>query len=240
MRTVLLYTYFNGFEQYLHSYKQMAHLFDDVVFCFQRVSNMGIENFKVADELHQLRGVHLLEYKTDLSLNTKENERRKHAKMIEYAKQLNATHFVLSAVDHVYSAEHLQVALNANVDVTFTQMYTYYKKDNWVLDPIEDYYMPFVHKLYDNTTIVKRMDYPVLVDPSVRVNTMDSYKVFNIDECALHHYSMVRNDIMWKFKNSASRGNWSIEKLKQFVQEYENAKLGDSISCFKGRKIVER
>lgn len=240
MKTVLLYTYFNGFEQYLHSYKEMAHLFDEVVFCYQRISNTGNENKNLLEELHQLRGVHLLEYKTDLSINTKENERRKHSKMIDYAKKLNATHFVLSAVDHVYSAEHLELALNANVDVTFTQMYTYYKHYNWRLEPIEDYFMPFVHKLYDNTTIVNRMDYPVLVDPSVRVNTMDSYKVFDIKECALHHYSMVRKDIINKFKNSASRGNWSNEKLQVFIDEYNNAKIGDSITYFKGRKIVER
>ena len=240
MKTVLLYTYFNGFEQYLHSYKSMAHLFDKVVFCYQRISNTGNENKNIAEELHQLRGVHLLEYHTDLTLNTKENERRKHAHMINYAKQIEATHFVLSAVDHVYSAEHLQLALYADVDVTFTKMYTYYKNENWRLEPIEDYYMPFVHKLYDNTTIVNRMDYPVLVDPSVRVNTMDSYKVFDINECALHHYSMVRKDIMNKFKNSASRGNWSDEKLQVFIDEYDNAKVGDSIAYFKGRRIVER
>lgn len=240
MKTVLLYTYFNGFEQYLHSFKSMGNLFDEVVFCYQRISNTGNENKNIAEELNQLRGMHLLEYKTDLSLSTKENERRKHAKMIDYAKKLNATHFVLSAVDHVYSAEHLQVALDADVDVTFTKMYTYYKNENWRLDPPEDYYMPFVHKLYDNTRIVQRMDYPVLVDPSVRVNTMDTYKVFTMDECVMHHYSMVRNDIMNKFRNSASRGNWSDEKLQVFIDEYDNAKVGDKITYFKGRKIVER
>jgi len=72
------------------------------------------------------------------------------------------------------------------------------------------------------------------------VKQMNSYKVYDINECVLHHYSMVRNDIHDKFRNSASSGNWSNEKLQTFIDEYENAKVGDSISYFKGSKIVER
>jgi hypothetical protein len=240
MKLVLLYTYFNGFEQFEHSFSKMNELVDDVVFCYQRISNTGNTNDVLDLELNQLdKSIHWLEYVPNLSLNTKENERIKHALMIDYARKINATHFILSAVDHVYSREAVELALSENVDVTFTRMFTYYKHDNWRVEPPEDYYMPFVHKLYNDTTIVSNVRYPVITDPSVRVNTIGTYKVYDIDECVMHHYSMVRKDIHNKFKNSASSGNWSPEKLQLFIHEYDNAKLGDSITYFKCRKLVQ-
>ena len=237
-KLILCYTYFNGIEQLKHSFAKMAGLVDDIIICYQTVSNTGNVNENVLEELEPFH-IHKIQYHTDLNLNTKENERRKHNQMIREARKLGATHFILSAVDHVYSYQDIQKALNEDVDVTFSRMYTYYKRDNWRVEPPEDYYMPFIHKMYENTCIAIRNDYPVLTDPSVRVNTMDSFKVYDINECVLHHYSMVRNDIHNKFNNSASRGNWSDEKLQCFIEEFENAKLGDSISYFKGRKIVE-
>ena len=41
MKLVLLYTYFNGFEQFEHSFSKMKDLVDEVVFCYQRISNTG-------------------------------------------------------------------------------------------------------------------------------------------------------------------------------------------------------
>jgi hypothetical protein len=238
-KLILCYTYFNGIDQFKHSFSKMSRIVDDVIICYQTISNTGNENKNVLKEIEDFHA-HKIHYKTDLDLNTKENERRKHNLMIQEAKKLGATHFILSAVDHVYSYEDVCKALNENVDVTFTRMYTYYKHENWRIDPPESYYMPFIHKMYNDTCIVNRNDYPVLTDPSVRVNTINSYKVYDINECVLHHFSMVRNDIHNKFINSASRCNWSDEKLQTFIDEYENAKVGDSISYFKGGIIVER
>lgn len=235
MKLVLLYTYFNGIEQLEHSFSKMRNLVDEVVICYQKVSHNGIEKVNVFEEIKHF-DAHLIEYISNQKLNSKHNERNKHNQLVQFAKTLNATHFILSAVDHVYTKEAIDLAISQNVDVTFTRMFTYYKNENWIIDPPESYYMPFIHKLYQNTEIVKR-SYPCFTDESVKVSTMDSYKIFDISECVLHHYSMIRSNIIDKFTNSASSKNWSKEQLSQFIYEWENAKVGDSISYFGGAKI---
>lgn len=246
MKLALLYTYFNGYEELDESISAMHGMFDEIIICFQDCSNKGEINPMVESEVRSIArkfdNVWHVNWEPDLKKNTKQNERDKHDFMIKHAKAMNATHFVISACDHIYTKEHFDIAINKmiaeDLDVCFTQMYTYYKNKNWRLEPIEDYYMPFIHKLYPHTTISTNA-YPVLVDPSVKVNTCKKFHVFKPDECIMHHYSMVRTDIENKFRNAAASVNWSEEKIETFISEYQNAKVGDKITYFKGREIVE-
>jgi len=242
MKLALLYTYFSGFEQLKKSIDAMQNEVDEIVVCFQMISNKGEINPEVKNEMrelsHQFEKVWLLQWEPDLSKNTKQNERDKHDYMIQSLKRLNSTHFILSACDHIYSKDSFNYAKAIDADVVLTQMYTYYKQENWRLEPPETYYMPFIHKLYPNTTISTNA-YPVLVDPSVKVNSCKNIHIAPIDKCVLHHYSMVREDIELKFRNAAASVNWSEEKIETFISEYQNAKVGDKITYFKGREIVE-
>ena len=189
-------------------------------------------------------GLHFI---PNLYLNTKENERIKHNNMIQQLKQHAKTevytHFIMTACDHFYDLDQLNWAKNYHashdVDLSLTMMRTYYKHDNWYLDPMEYYYMPFIHKLHPETEISKTVKYPVRVDPSVMVNTSKNYRIFTPDECLLHHYSMVRKDIERKLRNAAASIRWTPQQVETFINEYNNAKPGDQISYFQGRKIVE-
>lgn len=165
--------------------------------------------------------------------------------MIQFAKQQGYTHFILSAGDHFYNHEQLQFARqwhlnNPQVDLSITKMVTYYKNENWCLYPLESYGMPFIHKLKTETEISRTAVYPIVVDPSVKVNTSENIHVFDENEVLLHHYSMIRKDIKKKFRNAASSIRWTPEMVETFISEYENAKLGDSISYFGGLKLLEK
>ena len=242
MKLALLYTYFIGFEQLKKSIDAMQNEVDEIVVCVQTRSNTGNKRFNVISEAKELKKmfpkIHLLTFIPCFQSNTKQNERNKHDLMIRKAKELNATHFILSACDHIYSKDSFEYAKAIDTDVVLTQMYTYYKQENWRLEPTETYYMPFIHRLYPHTTISTNA-YPVLVDPSVKVNTCKNIHIAPIDKCVLHHYSMVREDIELKFRNAAASVNWSEEKIETFISEYKNAKVGDKITYFKGREIVE-
>ena len=249
MKLTICYTTFNGLELLEKSISNIYDLVDCIIICHQKISNTGnLEkeprlNHRIlkmlADEYPKVR---LLNFEPNLSLNTKENERNKHNRMITFSRFFGTTHFVLSACDHFYKKNEFeyvkQKCLVNDYDVTFTKMYTYYKHINWQISPIEDYYMPFIMKLHLNTEI-STCKYPLQVDPSVKINTCNNFHVFEQNEIMLHHYSMIREDIVDKFTNAAASIRWTPQQIFNFIDEYENAKVGDEISYFRGRKIIE-
>lgn len=240
------YSVFNSCELLEGSIEQIYNHVDNIIICIQTVSNSGnkIDSFdlNICKYLDlKYKKITLCYYDTDVSLNPKENERRKHNLMIQKAKYIGSSHFIFGAADHYYIEEEFKsavdYAIKRNFDLTASAMFTYYKKPEFQLTPIESYYMPFVMKMYPETKISKGQ-YDFLTDPSVRIEPVYSKYIFEEDELMMHHFSMVRKDLISKFNNSASAQNWP-EKIEGFIKEYENASVGDSISYFKNRKIVE-
>lgn len=240
MKLAICYSVWTGddMEMLKRSIEHHLPFVDKVIICWQEVSNKGEKGY---GNIPCFIGSQIVKYTPNLNLNTKQNERIKHNTMIEVSKHLGCTHFILAAGDHFYSDEMFyygkMIMQENDVDVILTRMRTYYKHENWILDPLESYYMPFIHKCTINTQITSQVKYPVVVDPSVKVNA----KTFHIssDKYLMDHYSMVRNDIEKKLRNAAASIRWTPEQIKQFIDEYNNAKPGDKISYFQGRKIVE-
>jgi hypothetical protein len=252
MKLALLYTVWTGDDMVMleRSIKQHEPYVDYIQIWYQCTSNKGEyssfldygafynKNFGFIDRVESCH------WEPKLNLNTKQNERNKHDMMIQHAKKQGFTHFILCACDHFYTPEQFEYAKkyhteHPEIDASFTKMRTYYKHENWYLDPIENYSMPFIHKMYETTAIVNTPIYPTRVDPSVKVNTCYHSHEFDTDEIILHHYSMVRKDIEKKLRNAAASIRWTELQILQFISEYQNAKPGDSISYFQGRKIVE-
>jgi hypothetical protein len=155
--------------------------------------------------------------------------------MLDSAYNLGATHAIMLACDHFYVPDEFAEAKKQaeNFHLTFTEMFTYFKHPTWQLTPIEDYYMPFIVKL--PTKVMNTQKYPLKVDPSVRV----SHKTWKLLDLKLHHYSMVRDDVMNKFSNSAAGYRWSSDQIKTFINEYNNYDIDKNpgVTYFKGRKI---
>lgn len=243
MKLAALYSVFNGLELLEKSIEQIEKHVDFIVICYQTTSNKGEKRPEVSDFVQRFTGkkFYLLPFEPDLSLNTKQNERQKLQNRLDFAKVLGATHFFSIATDHFYEPEifekHKSIA--SKYDVTFTKMFTYYKYPTWQLSPPENYYMPFICRLYPETKVIRAHNYPVRVDPSIQVNTCNSYRVFDLDEIAMHHYSMIRVDIDDKFRNAAASIRWNSEQIARFKSEFENAKLGDSISYFQSRVLIQ-
>ena len=248
MNLTFCYTTFNGLELLSRSLINILSSVDNIVICHQKVSNKGNEfdapefNAKILLRLAQIHKVHIIYFEPDLNKSTKQNERDKHNKMIAYARSIKSTHFIMGACDHFYEKEQIEFAkkyvIENDIDVSLTPMYTYYKNSGLRLHPIEDYYMPFICKI-TNETKIENGKYPYKVDPSVMVFPFKSIHLFDIKECVLHHYSMVRVDILNKFTNAAASIRWTPDEVLKFIDEFENAKLGDEIKYFQGRKLVK-
>ena len=118
-------------------------------------------------------------------------------------------------------------------------MFTYYKRIDWQLTPIEAYFMPFICKIYPETAITRQTNYPVRVDPALQLNTCKNYREFHPFEIMLHHYSMIRVDIDNKFRNAAASIRWTKEQIETFKSEFKNYTLEENkgISYFQGRKV---
>ena len=173
--------------------------------------------------------------------HTKEKERIKHNEMIQEAKEQGFTHFILAAGDHFYGPEAFEIgkrmAIEFDFDVSLTKMITYYRTKDLAVWPLEDYCMPFIHKMYPETEISKDAKYIQRVDPSVKVNTSRKVCRIHESEAILHHYSMVRKNILRKFRNAAASIRWTKEQTDTFIHEYNNAQIGDKITYFQGREL---
>lgn len=251
MRLAACYTIFNGLELLNHSISQIDDICDEIIICWQKKSNKGNDSIEIESFVKQYIGknkYHLVYFEPNLSINTKENELNKHKKMLDFAKKLHCTHFFMSATDHFYIKEDFLNAkkscLSLDFDVTFTKMYTYYKDFTWQLTPIEGYLMPFICKIYSETTLERKKTFPydkILVDPSVRIYPCNNWYVFSESEIMLHHYSMIRINIKNKFNNAAASIRWNQSMIDEFINEYENYNLSENkgIKYFQGRKIKE-
>jgi hypothetical protein len=249
MKLAVGITVFNGLELLDRCVDNYEPMVDNIIICWQKVSNTGNVSTEVEPAVRAIREkypmkVSLVEYFPSTSVNTKENERQKHNLMLAVAKSQGCSHFLLSATDHFYHRAEFEFGIHIidtlKYDVTFTKLFTYYKHPTWRLTPIEDYYCPFIMNL-EGKSYERRNNYPLLVDPSLKVNTCNNFYLFKDFEIMMHHYSMVRNDIQNKFDNAAARIRWTTDQIKQYREEFETYDLetNPGIAYFKGRKIKE-
>jgi hypothetical protein len=244
MKLAALYSVYNGLELLEKSIEQIYDHVFFVIICYQTTSNVGEVDLSVAEKLFPLHKnkVFLMKFEPDLSLSTKQNERNKHNLMLRAAKLAECTHFFMSACDHFYDTNEFLKAKKRcekyNLDTTYTKMFTYYKNPTWQITPIEDYYMPFICKLYPHTEFVSNKKSPLLVDPSLILNSNSTCIVLDL---MMHHYSMIRTDIQSKFNNAAAGVRWTKEQRERFLTEYENYTLEENkgIEYFKSRKVIE-
>lgn len=241
MKVIAAYNIFNGLEIFHKSIEYTRPYVDQVIFIYQTTSYRGNENEDVVNHVLEYPEIYHYEFKPNLNLQPKENELNKQNYMIQLCKDLGGTHMILMDCDHIYQPDKFKTAIDksAPYDVTFTRMMTYYKYPTWQLTPPEDYYMPFMIRLHPETIFEKnKVGFPVLVDPTLRVNTCSNYYVFPINEFYFHHYSMVRADINEKFQNSPSKP-YEFWKQNGFVDEWFDYDIESNpgVKYFSGRKI---
>jgi hypothetical protein len=245
MKLLASFTVFNGLELLEASIRNILPHVDEVQLCWQGTSNKGEQRACVDVFCRSLAGgnVTLLEFVPDLAVNTKRNEAAKLQMRIDYAKRNGFTHILPMACDHFYTGEQMEWAksdIMANGhDLTHTVMFTYYKRPTWRVDPMEDYYCPFITEVKSDTTVGPVSGYPLRVDPSTQVGPFNKWRLYKPDEVLLHHYSMVRVDVAEKFRNAAASIRWKPEQVERFITDFDRAELGMPVAYFGGRVLVE-
>ncbi len=196
------------------------------------MSNIG-ERYNPIIRWDKLPKVHCINYIPDLNISAQKNEENKRNIGLEKAKELECTHFLCMDCDEYYEPKefehHKNLILNGNFDASACRLFTYYKKPTIQLTPLEEYYVPFIHKIYPETKLCFDKSYPAFVDPTRRTNTHKSF--LKIETPIMHHFSFVRKDIERKWRNSSSAQ--AFPNVKQLKEDFDNFEKTGKMVFFK-------
>ncbi len=214
MKLAALYNIWDGVENLQASVDSIQNEVDYIIFVYQDISNYG-EKYNPLSEIKNIKHDVCFLFTPDLNLSPMANEKEKRNIGIKIAKSLCCTHFLHMDCDELYPEfRNLKNEYNLSLkDGSVCKLNTYFGKSTYCFEKHDNYYVPFIHKLHENT-IAGVKYYPFYVDPTRKINTND---VALLESGSMHHYSWVRNNIERKIRNSTARYN--IEK-SQLLSDY--------------------
>lgn len=249
MKTGATYSFFDCGELLPHSIDCIRNHVDYISIIYQHVSNWGNKNDEsVKDILYDLKtsgkvdDVFLYTPKMTYKLPHYNEINKRHAGL-ESCRNAGCTHFMVMDADELYESKDLVYLLDYvkkhDPETTYSKMLTYYKTPEYILDPMEEYYVGLMYKIHPFSEMKFGHNSPVLIDPTRRISTVDmnNYKVFETNEVLMHHFSYVRNDIKRKLMNSSARVNFNplIEDTVKYFNEWTPDKKARLI----GTDVVE-
>lgn len=224
MKLAAIYNVYDGVELLPFSINQIKNHVDKIIIVYQNKSNFG--EFKNTDkELEaimpslQIGSKVWFKQYTPTFKNGTVNERAKRNLGLQIAKDLNCTHFLFMDCDEVYDKfeENKNQFLNSGADGSVCRIITYFKKPTLRLTNYDNYYVPFIHKIYPDS--VAGIKYPYYCDPTRGV-TCNHVVILDF---AMHHFSWVRLDIEMKVRNSSANVNQAVHDLLiQYKSDVQN------------------
>lgn len=218
MKICAIYNVFDGVELLKGSMLTMADHVDLFIIVYQDVSNFGEGYNPIPDmDLSPFRAV-LIKY-DPIGIVGFRNEINKRNIGIDYAKKAGMTHFLAVDCDEYYEdfGGLKSKYLTSGKPGSVCKIQSYFKKAEWMFDGLENYYVPFIHKLNSNTESGVK-NYPFYVDPTRKVNELEVIDIGGV----MHHFSYVRRNILRKINNSSAREN--ILK-SQLMADYNSPEL---------------
>jgi len=233
-KTAAIYNLWDGECLLIPSMNSIKDGIDLFIIVYQTVSNFGYVHNPLLNLRFDGFNVILKEY-TPIANSGGLNETTKRNLGIQIAKDNDCTHFIQMDCDELY--EHFKYAkeqyMNSGADGSVASIVTYFKKPTLRLRAYDNYYVPFIHKLHQNTVTGVR-EYPFYVDPTRRINTTDYPFLIT---SPMHHFSWVRKDINRKIMSSSARKNILKSQLEE---DYNAPNLGEGFYLKDyGQKLIE-
>lgn len=209
------YNLFDGEELLRDSILSIRENVDYISIIYQTISNHGNEcSFDLLDLLIEMKEERLVDdlfhYDPDLHRHPHFNELTKRNIGLQKSKDHNCTHHISMDADEFYDHNEFKLLKllteDLNLDSSACNLFTYYKNNYTILDPIEKYYVSLIFRIRDGVDY-KIEDFPVLVDPTRR-QAPGHFKLFSQDQIMMHHFSFVRKDLRRKLLNSSARQNY--------------------------------
>ena len=238
------YNVFDGEELLRYSIESIKDTVDYIVVVVQITSNMGEDyssSLQLCREFLQEGLIHNLHiYQPDVTIDPHLNETNKRNIGLDYCRSNGCTHFLTLDVDEVYIphefASATQKVIESDIDASVCRMYTYYRQFDTIVDPPEDYYVPFIYKVKEDNKFEYAINFPKIIDPTRRIQS-HTVGEFPIEKFAMHHLSYIRNDINRKFNNSSSLISLK-HNINKLVNHYNQWQPGDNACIVKGYNVI--
>ncbi len=238
-----IYNTFDGEELLEGSIAQIIKQVDEVLIVYQLESNIGEHYPELLTTLAVIKErwpqVRLQKYAPNLAMSPANNERTKRQIGLDWAIKLGCTHFLFIDNDEYYDTvafeAEKQKVIDAKADTSACRLYTYYQKPIYRLQPIENYWVPFIGRL--TLGIRAGGKFPVLVDPTRGVQPTGRCFLFAEGDLVMHHYSYVRRNIARKLRNSSAARNFG--NIHQKVALFNQWQLGQPLVNFPKHSIQE-
>lgn len=228
MRLAACYNVWDGVELLSGSIKCIEKYVDLIIIVWQDVSNFGEKYDPLPEIMEAVKDCHIdkiiLEKYEPHTGTGFTNEIKKRNIGLDIAYNNICTHFIHLDCDELYNNfdsllySYIQ-AEQAGHDGSCIKMYTYFKSPTLALETPDNYYVPFIHKLYP-TTRAGSPTYPFYCDPTRKINNT---KIVFLPGGFMHHFSWVRKDIHRKIRNSSAKKN--IER-SNLLEDYHKAEAG--------------
>lgn len=216
------YNLFDGEELLPASIKAIRDKVQYINVVYQTTSNLGNPaSPDIVEKLEIMKNEGLIDdlyhYEPILDIPPRFNEVAKRDIGLILAKHNNCDYFLCMDADEFYDGAQFESALNfiVNNEITASavSIITYQKSPEYQLQGVHDIslsetmfnaYVPFLIKI--DKSIDQRhgfMYFPCYIDPTRRLYCDGKFRVFSLQEIAMHHMTTVRKDIMKKFSNTS-------------------------------------
>lgn len=261
------YNLFDGEELLEASIKSIRKNVHYVNVVYQVVSNFGNPaNPELKEKLEKLKEEGLIDeiylYEPNLKLEPHQNEMKKRDIGLQLAKKNGCNYFLSMDTDEFYDEEEFKNSVDriiaSNITTSAVSIIDYIKSPenqivgNFTFTPSEiepyNYYVPFLIKIKK----IGRQNhgkgyFPCLVDTTRKLSHPGRFKLFSVQEIAMHHMTAVRKDLNKKYENSSALGQSKerqehIKTIQDEVLAFDfenNKKLPEDCSIFR-KNIVRK
>jgi hypothetical protein len=245
----IAYNLFDGLEILEDSLKSVRETADYICAIYQEVSNWGNTNPNGKFKLKELYDKGLLDdvflYEPYMQAGGHVNEIHKRQIGLERCLEKGCDVFMSMDADEIYKKEEFSYAYKEFVesghDSSACMMKTYYNSYSYELSPPENYYVSLFFKVVNGDTFRMAAPFPVLVDPTRRLNGKSNSLIFDRNQIEMYHMSYVRDNVdsfISKLRNSSASVNFSNENFDRVVDHYKNWKYPQKALTI-GMDVVE-
>lgn len=238
MKLGISYNLFDGEELLESSIKSVRSSADHINVIYQKISNWGepcSENLEdLLNDLVKKKLIDKIYCYSPKKTSAGKNELHKRNIGLNIAKSRFCSHFLTMDCDEFYHQNQFDEAkkfIIANkIEASSCKFINYIKQPIWQIQADPQMYVPFITKINLFTKLSRKSYFPVLVDPTRKMNGEKKYKFFEATDLRMEHMSMVRKNLLKKYNNSSSKKYLDPEFITQVLDyQYPNKFFGSDV-----------
>lgn len=230
------YSVFDGLELLEHSIESIRNSCNYINVVYSDISWYGNKtNEDILSILKDLQERNLIDeiiyYKPDLALLAVENERNKRNLGLRFAKKAKIDYFMTMDADEFYLQNEVEIAkryiLKNNITHSFCNIvnYSILPTHRFLRTPS---FVQFFSKLKRNSILETNKKIITIIDPTRQLNHYwGGAKYFFLPQVEMHHMTIIRKNLLVKFKNSTARDAYKI--ITESFYEYKKRALENTM-----------